>query len=207
MSCPVVSVLQFTDSQPWYAKASPRHPSLRRSSSLLLVPLPSPRNNRDPRKFCPTSSPRLVSLSCRRTRKTSTSTPSEWSRFLVVDWTRAELSGEWCSVVNRRVSRLQQDKRCADIAGIIKNATKAKVAVYTCGLDISQTETKGTVLMKNAEELLNFTHGEEKQLEGVSIGHIRERDELIISTSRRSPTPASNSSSLDPVSETSLCTT
>lgn len=109
--------------------------------------------------------------------------------------------------MNRRVSRLQQDKRCADIAGIIKNATKAKVAVYTCGLDISQTETKGTVLMKNAEELLNFTHGEEKQLEGVSIGHIRERDELTISTSRRLPTRASNSSSLDPVSETSLCTT
>lgn len=42
--------------------------------------------------------------------------------------------------------------------------------MYTCGLDISQTETKGTVLMKNAEELLNFTQGEEKQLEGVSGG-------------------------------------
>jgi T-complex protein 1 subunit theta len=41
--------------------------------------------------------------------------------------------------------------------------------VYTCGLDISQTETKGTVLLKKADELLNFTQGEEKQLEGVSI--------------------------------------
>jgi T-complex protein 1 subunit theta len=50
----------------------------------------------------------------------------------------------------------------------VKNATKAKVAVYTCGLDISQTETKGTVLLKKAEELLDFTRGEEKQLEGVS---------------------------------------
>lgn len=54
------------------------------------------------------------------------------------------------------------------ILGIVKNATKAKVAVYTCGLDISQTETKGTVLLKKAEDLLNFSRGEEKQLEGVS---------------------------------------
>jgi chaperonin GroEL (HSP60 family) len=44
---------------------------------------------------------------------------------------------------------------------------KAKVAVYTCGLDIAQTETKGTVLLKKAEELLEFTRGEEKQLESV----------------------------------------
>lgn len=58
--------------------------------------------------------------------------------------------------------------RSADIVGIVKKATKAKVAVYTCGLDISQTETKGTVLLKKADELLNFTRGEEKQLEGVS---------------------------------------
>ncbi|ORY32299.1 chaperonin Cpn60/TCP-1 family [Naematelia encephala] len=50
--------------------------------------------------------------------------------------------------------------------GVVKKATKAKVAVYTCGLDISQTETKGTVLLKKADELLNFTSGEEKQLEG-----------------------------------------
>jgi T-complex protein 1 subunit theta len=50
----------------------------------------------------------------------------------------------------------------------VKKATKAKVAVYTCGLDISQTETKGTVLLKKADDLLNFTRGEEKQLEGVS---------------------------------------
>lgn len=52
--------------------------------------------------------------------------------------------------------------------GIVKSAKKAKVAVYTCGLDISQTETKGTVLLKKADELLNFSQGEEKQLEGVS---------------------------------------
>lgn len=66
-----------------------------------------------------------------------------------------------------RSARAKGDE--ADIAGIVKKATKAKVAVYTCGLDISQTETKGTVLLKKADELLNFTRGEEKQLEGVRL--------------------------------------
>ena len=54
-------------------------------------------------------------------------------------------------------------------AGNVKKASKAKVAVFSCGLDIAQTETKGTVLLKKAEELLDFSRGEEKQLEGVSL--------------------------------------
>lgn len=41
---------------------------------------------------------------------------------------------------------------------------KHKVAVYTCPIDISTTETKGTVLLHNAQEMLDFTKGEEKQL-------------------------------------------
>ncbi|KAJ7057806.1 chaperonin Cpn60/TCP-1 family [Mycena amicta] len=49
--------------------------------------------------------------------------------------------------------------------GTVKQAKKAKVAVFTSALDIAQTETKGTVLIKNAEEMLNFTTGEEKHLE------------------------------------------
>ncbi|KIO23225.1 hypothetical protein M407DRAFT_244862 [Tulasnella calospora MUT 4182] len=48
--------------------------------------------------------------------------------------------------------------------GVVKKALNAKVAVYTSGLDIAQTETKGTVLLKNAEEMLNFTTGEEKHV-------------------------------------------
>ncbi|KAG1759252.1 chaperonin Cpn60/TCP-1 family [Suillus occidentalis] len=51
--------------------------------------------------------------------------------------------------------------------GIIKKVTGAKVAVFTCALDIAQTETKGTVLLKNADEMLNFTRGEEQQLENI----------------------------------------
>ncbi|KAF8131995.1 chaperonin Cpn60/TCP-1 family [Boletus edulis] len=51
--------------------------------------------------------------------------------------------------------------------GMIKKVTKAKVAVFTSALDIAQTETKGTVLIKNADEMLNFTRGEEKQMEKI----------------------------------------
>ncbi|KAE8380308.1 TCP-1/cpn60 chaperonin family-domain-containing protein [Aspergillus bertholletiae] len=49
--------------------------------------------------------------------------------------------------------------------GTVKKATKAKVGVFSCPIDISQTETKGTVLLKSADEMLNFTKGEEERLE------------------------------------------
>ncbi|KAJ8610974.1 hypothetical protein MRB53_038187 [Persea americana] len=49
--------------------------------------------------------------------------------------------------------------------GSVKSATKAKVGVFNCAIDISQTETKGTVLLHNAKEMLDFTKGEESQLE------------------------------------------
>ena len=51
--------------------------------------------------------------------------------------------------------------------GSVKKATKAKVGVYSCPIDISQTETKGTVLLKNAKEMVDFTKGEEAQLEQI----------------------------------------
>ncbi|KZZ95619.1 T-complex protein 1 subunit theta [Ascosphaera apis ARSEF 7405] len=49
--------------------------------------------------------------------------------------------------------------------GIIKKAHKAKVGVFSCPIDISQTETKGTVLLHNAQEMMDFTKGEESRLE------------------------------------------
>lgn len=49
--------------------------------------------------------------------------------------------------------------------GQVKKARKAKVGVFSCPIDISQTETKGTVLLKNAQEMLNFSKGEEERLE------------------------------------------
>lgn len=49
--------------------------------------------------------------------------------------------------------------------GTVKRIRKAKVAVFSCPIDISQTETKGTVLLKNAKEMMDFSKGEETQLE------------------------------------------
>ncbi|KAI8833726.1 chaperonin Cpn60/TCP-1 family [Chytridium lagenaria] len=49
--------------------------------------------------------------------------------------------------------------------GVVTNVTKAKVAIFSCALDVALTETKGTVLIHNAEEMLNFSKGEEKRLE------------------------------------------
>ena len=49
--------------------------------------------------------------------------------------------------------------------GTVKNAAKSKVVVFTNPIDISTTETKGTVLLHNAQEMLDFTKGEEQQLD------------------------------------------
>lgn len=44
-----------------------------------------------------------------------------------------------------------------EVEGDVTSASKAKVAIYSCPIDITQTETKGTVLIKTADELLNFS--------------------------------------------------
>jgi len=49
--------------------------------------------------------------------------------------------------------------------GTVTKQEQCKVAIYTCPIDALQTETKGTVLIKTAEELTNFSRGEETQLE------------------------------------------
>ncbi|CAK7263403.1 T-complex protein 1 subunit theta [Sporothrix epigloea] len=49
--------------------------------------------------------------------------------------------------------------------GTVKKALKAKVGVFSCPIDTSQTETKGTVLLHNAKEMVDFTKGEEAQLD------------------------------------------
>merc|ERR1719161_122764 len=42
---------------------------------------------------------------------------------------------------------------------------KAKIAVFASGIELQGTETKGTVLLENAEQLLNYTKGEEQRME------------------------------------------
>lgn len=52
-----------------------------------------------------------------------------------------------------------------DVEGTIKKVVDAKVAIFTCDFEASQTETKGTVLLKSAEEFRNYTKSEETLLE------------------------------------------
>ncbi|XP_062562098.1 T-complex protein 1 subunit theta [Armigeres subalbatus] len=51
------------------------------------------------------------------------------------------------------------------VEGEITSAKNAKIAMFSCPVDIIQTETKGTVLIKSADELKNFSQGEENLLE------------------------------------------
>ncbi|KAK2714890.1 T-complex protein 1 subunit theta-like [Artemia franciscana] len=51
------------------------------------------------------------------------------------------------------------------VEGSVSKKEKAKIAVYTCPVDTVQTETKGTVLIKTAQELKDFSKGEESLVE------------------------------------------
>merc|ERR1719446_1471165 len=50
-------------------------------------------------------------------------------------------------------------------AGIETFKEKAKVAIFASGIELQGTETKGTVLLENADQLLNYTKGEEARME------------------------------------------
>lgn len=54
--------------------------------------------------------------------------------------------------------------------GEVSRVTKAKIAVYSCPFDAMGTETKGTVLLKSASELMEFSKGEEQLIEQVGGG-------------------------------------
>lgn len=56
--------------------------------------------------------------------------------------------------------------------GITKKAIKGKIAVFNCALDVQHTETKGTVLIKSADQMKNFSKGEEKLLESVPFSSL-----------------------------------
>jgi len=66
-----------------------------------------------------------------------------------------------------------------DTEGTIKHVTNAKVAVFAGGIDNPKTETKDTVLLKTAEELLNYSKSEEKSIEDV-IRRISETGAKVI---------------------------
>ena len=53
------------------------------------------------------------------------------------------------------------------VEGMVTRAEKAKVAVFACGIEASATEAKATVLLRSADELLNYTRSEERKMEDV----------------------------------------
>jgi len=52
----------------------------------------------------------------------------------------------------------------------ITSAKDAKIVVFGCGIEASSTEAKGTVLMKNADDLKNYNKSEEKKMEEIVKG-------------------------------------
>ena len=61
---------------------------------------------------------------------------------------------------------------------------RCKIAVYTCPVDIAQTETKGTVLFNTASEMLAFSRGEEDLIEE-RIRAIKEAGVRVIVTNEK----------------------
>lgn len=47
-----------------------------------------------------------------------------------------------------------------NVEGSIDRMAKPKIAVYSCPLDTMYAETKGTVLISNANDLINYSKGE-----------------------------------------------
>ena len=52
----------------------------------------------------------------------------------------------------------------------VRHCTDCKVAVFNTNIEMQQGETKGTVLLQNAEDLLNYTRGEEEAFENFVKG-------------------------------------
>jgi len=51
--------------------------------------------------------------------------------------------------------------------GAIQHADQAKISVFACGVEASATEAKGTVLMKDASDLMNYNKSEEKKMDEI----------------------------------------
>jgi T-complex protein 1 subunit theta len=68
-----------------------------------------------------------------------------------------------CSVLASEVYKGMLLKREAETTRHL--AKNAKVVVYSCPIELLATETKGTVLITNAEELKSFSKGEENAIE------------------------------------------
>jgi len=97
---------------------------------------------------------KLVATACVNTL------PKDAIRFNVDDIRVCKILGS--TLENSRIIPGMVFKRYVDSE--IKNVKDAKVVMFNCPLDNLQTETKGTVLLKDAQELKDFTKSEENML-------------------------------------------
>lgn len=63
----------------------------------------------------------------------------------------------------------------------IKSAEKAKIAVFASGIEASSTEAKGTVLMKNADDLKNYNKTEEAKMDEIIAGIAESGVKVVVS--------------------------
>lgn len=56
-----------------------------------------------------------------------------------------------------------------DAITAVREVRDAKVAVFSCSIGAVDTETKGTVLIESAQQLMSFNAGEEKQIESAIL--------------------------------------
>lgn len=85
-----------------------------------------------------------------------------------------------------------------DTDGSIKHVEKAKVAVFGCSIEASSSETKGVVVIKNAEELKAYNKGEERLMEE-TIKAIADRFVFVLEVwAGSSPLPPPRSPPLPP---------
>lgn len=68
-----------------------------------------------------------------------------------------------------------------DAEGVVKSVQNAKVAVFGCGVEAAATEAKGTILLKNADDLLNYNKSEEKNMEETIAAIAATGAKLVIS--------------------------
>ncbi|KAK7926154.1 hypothetical protein WMY93_008464 [Mugilogobius chulae] len=65
--------------------------------------------------------------------------------------------------------------------GDVTSVKDAKIAVFSCPFDCTVTETKGTVLINNAKELMDFSRGEEDMMEA-QVKAIKEAGANVVVT-------------------------
>jgi len=63
----------------------------------------------------------------------------------------------------------------------VREVKNAKVAIFTCAVAATQTETKGTVLMESAVDLLSYSKSEEDHMENIIKTYKEMGVELLIS--------------------------